>query len=345
MKNKINIRVYHLLLLGFGILFFNSCSKDETTQPETPEFYKAIAAGNNHALALDQNGTLWAWGDNYYGELGNGTREGGKFSPIRKDKIFSTIAAGGPQTFAIEPDGTLLGCGWNIWGQVADDTNDKILSLTKIGTGYKAISAGEIHTLGLKTDGTVWSWGGGTGPIPKQIDSGFTTISADRNGSCLGIKTDATLWGWEADTSGNWTTPVQIGSDFASISEGGAGGSHCLLLKTDQTLWELKGSQGNQYILSYIDSGYVSIATGEAHFLGIKADNTLWAWGYNAWGQVGDGTFTDKPRPVKIGDDYVAVAAGRFYSLALKKDHTMWRWGNLLFQGESLNTPLQIGGH
>src|SRR6187455_3265237 len=116
MKKKNTLQYYHLLLIGIVIVILISCGKDETPSlpAPIPEFYSAIAVGQTHAIALDQQGTLWAWGDDFFGELGNG-KGGGIFIRVMTGTVFSAIAAGGSQCFAIEPDGTLWAWGWNIW--------------------------------------------------------------------------------------------------------------------------------------------------------------------------------------------------------------------------------------
>ena len=66
--------------------------------------------------------------------------------------------------------------------------------------------------------------------------------------------------------------------------------------------------------------GYTSIAAGSSHYLALKTDSTLWAWGYNSIGVLGDGTTVDKTTPVQVGSGYAAIAAGSAHSLALKTD-------------------------
>jgi alpha-tubulin suppressor-like RCC1 family protein len=94
---------------------------------------------------------------------------------------------------------------------------------------------------------------------------------------------------------------------------------------------------------------YVKIAAGAVHSLALKTDGTLWAWGYNADGQLGDSTFVDKYAPVQIGAGYAAIAAGNSHSLALKTDGTLWAWGlnayGQLGDGTIVNknTPVLVG--
>ncbi|MBI5307691.1 MAG: hypothetical protein HZB37_04995, partial [Planctomycetes bacterium] len=82
------------------------------------------------------------------------------------------------------------------------------------------------------------------------------------------------------------------------------------------------------------------ISVGDHHTLAVKSDGTLWAWGYNGYGALGDGTTTQRNAPVQIGTDtmWVSVSGGRFYTLAVKSDGTLWAWGNNIG-----NAPVQIG--
>jgi hypothetical protein len=84
-------------------------------------------------------------------------------------------------------------------------------------------------------------------------------------------------------------------------------------------------------IVGASDDGYGAISTGGSHSLALKSDGSLWAWGYNLYGQVGDGTNTDRQTPVKIMDDIMAVSAGGWHSLAIKSDGSLWAWGSNLY--------------
>ena len=78
------------------------------------------------------------------------------------------------------------------------------------------------------------------------------------------------------------------------------------------------------------DDDWVSVAAGESHSLALKADGTLWAWGTNTFGELGDGTNRNRSTPVKIGShsDWISISCGANYSFAIKSDGTLWAWGN-----------------
>lgn len=109
MKKKNNIQRIQHLILGLIMLFMNSCTKDETPAPAViviPEYYSSIAAGGDHSLALEPDGTLWAWGWNIYGQLGDGTFKN-RITPVQIGHDYSAIAAGYFHSLALKKDSTL----------------------------------------------------------------------------------------------------------------------------------------------------------------------------------------------------------------------------------------------
>src|SRR5258708_6340153 len=311
--------------------------------------YAKIDVGDRHSLALKPDGTLWAWGINDNGQLGNGTWVN-RNTPVKIGPGYSAIAAGYAHSLALKPDGTLWAWGYNGDGQLGDGTRMNANTHELTGLGFAAIDAGDHHSLALKTDGTLWAWGfNNNDEFGLEIGPGYSAIAAGDYHS-LALKPDGTLWAWGANSNGQLgdgtlgytSTPVQIGSGYAAIA---AGAGYSLALKTDGTLWAWgindhgqlgDGTWVDKNTPVQIGSGYATIAAGggfrqngnsSGHSLGVKTDGTLWAWGANDVGQLGDGTLVDKSTPAQIGYDYTAIAAGGGYSLALKTDGTLWGWG------------------
>jgi alpha-tubulin suppressor-like RCC1 family protein len=321
-----------------------------------------IAAGYFHSLALNSDGTLWAWGFNGYGQLGIGTTNNSNSQKqIGSDNNWFSIAAGYFHNLAIRSDGTLWAWGNNLSGQLGDGTTTNSNSPKQIGSdnNWVSIAAGYYHTLALRSDGTLWAWGyNGYGQlgdgttidskIPKQIgfDNNWVSIAAGYLHT-LALRSDGTLWAWGYNAKGQLgdgtttksTSPKQIGSDNKWVSIA-AGEGHTLALKSDGTLWawgyNLSGQLGDGTIINSTspkqigsDNNWASIAAGYYYSLAIRSNGTLWAWGYNGYGQLGDGTTTNSKIPKQIGSDsnWTSAAAGDYHSLALRSDDTLWAWG------------------
>ncbi|WP_295392505.1 CARDB domain-containing protein [uncultured Thiodictyon sp.] len=313
-----------------------------------------IAAGYDHSLALKPDGTLWAWGHNGYGQLGDGTTTD-RLAPVNVLTGVAAVAAGSSHNLVLKPDGTLWAWGSNWIGQLGDGTATNRLTPVQVQvlTGVAAVAAGDYHTMALKPDGTLWAWGYnwigqlGDGTVtsrdaPVQVLTGVAAVAGGGKHT-LALKTDGTLWAW----GGNWdgqlgdgtTTeryaPVQVLTGVAVVA---TGSSHTLALKTDGTLWAWgdnwvgqlgDGTTTNRLtpVQVQVLTGVAAVAAGAYHTLALKTDGTLWAWGYNAYGQLGDGTYLNRSAPVQVLTGVAAVAAGDYHTLAIKPDGTLWAWG------------------
>ncbi len=285
----------------------------------------AVAAGIQHSMALRNDGTVWAWGDNSCGQLGDGTSTD-RFLPVQVMELsgVSAISAGANYSLALKSDGTVWSWGFNYSGQLGDGTStNRYLPVQVMElSGVSAISAGDSHSLALKNDGTVWTWG----------YNGYKQLG---DGTYL-----------------NKYLPVQVNklSDVSAIS---AGGRHSIALKSDGTVWAWGNNEYGQlgYETKWVWSdnemdlievperklpvqvaelsGVSAISAGGFHNVVQKSDGTIWAWGYNEIGQLGDGTFVTNYKPVKVKDmsNVIAIEAGYNHCLALKSDGSVWAWG------------------
>jgi hypothetical protein len=239
------------------------------------------------------------------------------------------------------------------------------------------ISCGFSHTIALKTDGTLWAWGGngdsqiGNGgsqivvkPLQIGSDTDWKAISCG-NAHTVALKTDGTLWAWgynEYGQLGNGNTseqnhPIQIGSEtnWAVVS---SGEYHTVAIKTDGTLWAWgynsagqlgDGTQKNKStpVLINIDTNWQSLSSGLRHTNAIKTDGTLWGWGDG----VTNGVAANKFNPAQIGSEtnWAMLSSGEYHTVAIKADGTLWAWGRNssgeLGDGTSENksSPVQIG--
>jgi alpha-tubulin suppressor-like RCC1 family protein len=277
-----------------------------------------IAAGEFHTVALRSDGTLWAWGFNQNGQLGDGTTTD-RSIPVKIGTAsnWAAVAAGKAHTMAVKTDGTLWTWGRNFSGQLGDGTTvDKLIptKVTITGVLAKDVAAGESHSVMRTTAGKVYAWGGndagqvGNGattnaPAPVEVSGANVYVSIAAGGQhTLAIRQDGALFGWgdnefgqvgiEADTNDNVLAPTRVGKD----------------------------------------SDWATITGGGLHSMAIRTDGTLWTWGANADGQLGDGTLSGNALPKKLGQDnnWTGVSGGKAHSYALKGDGSMWRWGRNL---------------
>jgi alpha-tubulin suppressor-like RCC1 family protein len=285
----------------------------------------AIAAGDLHTVALKNDGGVWAWGHNADGQLGDGTTNN-RATPAPVPGLSDVMAIAGGQNYcvALKRDQTVWAWGRNGSGQLGDGThrNKRLLPVqvriadgTPLG-GVMGITAGYKHTVALKSDGSVWAWGGGIGegsgrasdrltPMSVKLAdgsplSGVIAIAAGQNYT-LALKADGTVWGWGDNQRG------ELGSGVKSLRE---------IFPVQAKL-----SDGSPL------SGITAIAAGQRYTVARKDDGTLWAWGSNSYGQLGDGTSVARanrlyPVQVKKQDGtslggIIAIAAGESHTVAV----------------------------
>ncbi|GEA15427.1 hypothetical protein E308F_16710 [Moorella sp. E308F] len=322
-----------------------------------------VAGGMYHSLALMSDGTVWAWGYNYSGELGNGMFTRLSKFPVQVANLTDVVAvtAGGYHSLALKSDRTVWAWGSNIYGQLGDGTWADRYTPVQVADLFDvvAVAAGDHHSLALKSDGTVWAWGDnefgqlGDGTItnrntPVQVANLTDVVAvAASGGHSLALKSDGTVWAWGHNytgqlgdgTTNSHTTPVQV-ANLSGVVAVAAGANHSLALKSDGTVWawgdNFYGQLGDGTTNRHTTpiqvknlSGVVAIMAGAEYSFALKSDGIVWAWGANYTGQLGDGTTTDRYTPVQVANltDVVAVAGGGYHSLALKADGTVWTWG------------------
>ena len=286
----------------------------------------AISAGlSDHNLFLKSDGSLWAMGNNQYGQLGDGTYSTNDFyyGTNRPEQIVASnvtaIAGGFSHSLFLKNDGSLWAMGLNNDGQLGDGT----FNITNrpeqiVASNVTAIAAGRYYSLFLKSDGSLWAMGDneygqlGDGTTnntssPEQIVASNVTAIAAGFYHSLFLRNDGSLWGmgknWEGElgigTYNNTGQPEEILSSNVTVIAAGGGSS--LFIKSDGSLWGMGGSwrgelgnggysQTNQPMMIVVSNvTAVSSGYGYGHTLFIKSDGTLWGMGDDSVGQLGDG--------------------------------------------------------
>jgi alpha-tubulin suppressor-like RCC1 family protein len=329
---------------------------DTSTTSDTDvivDFYDSVAGGFQHSMVLSEDGAVFAWGMNDYGQIGDNTSNINRLNPVQ---VLGTggsgnltgivsIAAGLYHSMALKEDGTVWAWGNNVDGQIGNNSSGgnvltpvQVVGVNGIGdlTGIVAIAAGYSYSIALKSDGTVCAWGNNYyGQLGDNSQANRT----------IPVKVCAT-----STMSGTCATNLQ---NIVAIAAG-IGSTHSIALKSDGTVYawgynnagQIGNNSSGGNVLTPVQvvgvngigdlTGIVAIAAGTYHSLALSEDGTVYAWGYNNAGQIGNNSSGGNVlTPVQvvgvngIGDltGIVAIAAGGYHSIAMKGDKTVFTWG------------------
>jgi len=299
---------------GGGRLGTGISSSKEVTPVDIPaaEVFSALDGGSAHTVGLKPDGTVWAWGNNRYGQIGDGSASwSNRLSPVQVIGLSGVvkIAVSAYHSLALKSDGTVWAWGANWSGQLGDGTTVESNTPVQVAglTDVIAISSVGYHSVALKADGTVWGWGEGSA---GQLGDG--TYTSRR------------------------LSPVQA-SGLSSVVAISAGYWHTMALKSDGTVWTWGSNQSGQigiaggYRKTPVQvtslSSVIAIVAGVYHSMALLSDGTVWSWGWNYFGQVGTGGSADEHIPVEVLSGVTAIDAGAYTSFAIKSDGTLWAWG------------------
>jgi alpha-tubulin suppressor-like RCC1 family protein len=292
-----------------------------------------IMGGEFHNLALKSDGTVWAWGGNFVGQLGDGTTNDA-YTPVQTGlgsvpPLTSVTKLGGRPYFSLaeKSDGTIWAWGMNRYGQMGNGTSG-LTPVTVPGLVSNSSPGGVInHALqitcgyqfgaALATNGTVWTWGSGS---HGELGNG---------------------------TTGSSYTPTQV-TGLSNVTAISAGWFHILALRSDGTVWAWgnnpNGELGDGTTFNRSNavqvlnvSNITVVSGGDDHSSALAADGTVWKWGLNDVGELGNGTTNAvaNPVPAKILVDtfsnsfnnLVMVSARDYHNIAVKADGSVWMWG------------------
>lgn len=301
----------------------------------------AVSAGSDHSGLIDDNGSLWMWGLNLEGELGNG---GGGNSQTKGDFVYQTVpvkvldnvrsvTSSGRNTAAIKTDGSLWMWGSNYEGQFGNGSTEDSSVPVKVMDNVAAVSLGgslaSPYTAVIKTDGSLWMWGAndrgqlgkgqpGSSAVPVKVLDKVSSVSlSNAFYHVAAIKSDGSLWMWGSNKYG------QLGND-------GAGNE-----KYKNQFGDVEPIQDTP--VKVMDN-VASVSLGNLHSAVVKSDGSLWMWGQNEEGQLGNGREYNINKgpldryyqtvPVKVMDDVATISSGGSHTAVVKTDGSLWMFGS-----------------
>ncbi|MCU0328968.1 MAG: hypothetical protein MUE53_08255, partial [Chitinophagales bacterium] len=326
-----------------------------------------LKAGLEHTMLLRYDGTVVNWGDNGHGEVGRGQLNSGILpGNLNSDKNWYKINSGNYTSFLFKTNGTYWACGINVFGHLGgNNSTAKIFIPTNYTNlnNFITIESRGHHTLGIKHDSTLWVWGHNQfGQLGKGVSSPFDSTPAQITSlnkvlkvfpgfdNSFVLKSDSSLWAFGRNAFGGLGdgseidkfSPVLIDNN-KNIKKVSSGLFHSILLRTNGTIWStgrnIQGELGNNTYVNKtnfnqigLNTDWVDISTGNeffGHTLAKKNNGSIWAWGYNQYGQLGDGSLINRNNPVQIGNqsDWDLISAGGYFSVATKNDGSVWAWG------------------
>jgi alpha-tubulin suppressor-like RCC1 family protein len=328
--------------------------------------WKQVAAGPGSATAaIKTDGTLWVWGDAGSGRLGTNDTTPQRNTPVTtfaggNDWKQVSCSIGGIHATAIKTDGSLWTWGRNNEGQLGDFSNtQRNAPVTTFigGTTWKQVSAGDLHTAAIKTDGTLWTWGSagqgqlGTNDTTPNRNTPVTTFAGGTTWKQVfcgrehttAIKTDGSLWTWGLNGDGQLgdfsntqrNAPVTTFIGGTTWKQVSAGDFHTAAIKTDGSLWtwgrnsdyaqlgiNIGGGSRNTPVTTFAGgTNWKSVICGGSHTAAIKTDGSLWTWGLNLYGELGNFSTTTRSTPVTTfagGNNWKQVSGGKNHTAAIQ---------------------------
>lgn len=375
-KKTKKILSYAICFIMITVLSMSGYSRD--VKAETNNKYIAVSTGDDNTIALKSDGTVWAWGNNSKGQLGNGSTANSNIPMpvIGLDNVkIAAISAGNSHTVALDSNGKVWAWGNNISGQLGNgSTTSSNIPLPVVGLDnveIVAISAGRNHTVALDSAGKVWSWGYNITnvniPVPAPVIGldGIKIVAVSAgNDYTIALDSAGKVWSWGKNSNGqlgngsntNSNTPMPVmGLDSVKITAISAGFGDAAAVDDCGKLWSW-GFNGNRELanssISDMSSNVpvqateldnvkiVAVSEGLGYIEALDSNGGVWEWGGNA----------HRNNPTRImGLDNVkitAVSSGNFFAEALDANGELWSWGHndkgQLGTGDNVNSSVPV---
>lgn len=364
--NLVNGQAYYISISAIN----NSGNSEPSTPVQViPTKLHALAAGGFHNCVIKSDRTAWCWGRNYLGQLGFGGNSGyPSTSPVQVNdtavQTWASISAGTYFVCGIDTSARLWCWGANGQNQLGNGLTEHLFSPSRVGSDsdWRVLDSGYTHSCAIKTDNSLWCWGGnlhgqtgngysGAGTnagVPAQVgvEQDWQQLALGGFISCA-TKLDQSLWCWGEslttadDVAVTAPTRVNADTDWRFID---AGGFHACAIKDNGSLWCWGTNMDSQigigtwgvdaYVAAPqqvgIDTDWLLVRAGGYHTCAIKTDHTLWCWGYNEFGQLGDSTQFYRDTPFQIGarTDWVDLALNDYHTCASTRAGDVYCWGS-----------------
>ncbi len=347
--------------------------------------FSSLAAGDFFTCGRTTGGQIYCWGGNGVGQLGNNTTTQST-SPVREALALSTwtsVTVGARHACGLTSGNAIYCWGLNDRGQLANGGTTNSSSPSYVGSGYIAVAGGGYHSCALVSGGTAYCWGrndagqlGNTsftdalGPSPVSGGLAFASLTGGRYQTCGLVGNTAYCWGnnfdgqvGDASTAlRNAPVAVSTATTFTSVSTGGfhscgvavtTGNSYCWG-------WNGFGQVGDATALDGVAPVPVPgvpqtatiVTTGHEHTCALITGGTVYCWGQNSSGQLGDGTYIDRTNAASVSSfaDFQTISGGADHSCGLRAGNLIYCWGDGSFgqlgngTTTSTSTPTLVGG-
>ena len=283
--------------------------------------FASVDGGYVHTCGVTTSGAAYCWGDNFSGQLGEETASSVWYrsspAPVAVAEVkLTTISTGVWHTCGVTPSGAAYCWGDNFFGQLGDGTGVARATPVPVAGEFRfaAVSAGSFHTCGITTSGAAYCWGDNSNgqlgdgttdrratPVPVASGFSFTTISAGHGHTCGVIAGGVTVC-WGDDSSGQ-------------LGDGAASADHASYRPYPAPVVGVRG--------------FARVSAGNVHTCGVTTHGAAYCWGYNVWGQLGDGTTTQRSTPVRVTgrQRFAVVDAGSYFSCGVTTSGAAYCWG------------------